>query len=61
MLPIFAIDCRGKNFEHLCIQYFDRYFVFILAGADLSRDPEFKEETSNSVCTQYTSRDCDTY
>lgn len=33
----------------------------LIDGADLNRDPAFKEETSNSQCTQYSSHDCDKY
>jgi hypothetical protein len=33
----------------------------LLDGSELSNSNGFTEETSNSVCTQYTSRNCDRY
>ena len=50
----------GKAFKFIIIIIMI-FIIIIISGASLSNSTGFKEVTSDSVCTQYSSHDCDKY
>ncbi len=43
------------------IQYWHIFNILCFKGAELHKESGFVEETSDSICTQYSSRNCDKY